>query len=58
LRFWIADPADGVTNIKGEVMLNLWDALQAHRVGMPFPQRELHLRNAPSELTVRMVRSG
>jgi small-conductance mechanosensitive channel len=57
LRFWIADPADGVTNIKGEVMLNLWDALQAHSVGMPFPQREVHLRDAASEFTARMVPS-
>src|SRR5260370_24560233 len=29
LRFWIEDPTDGVTNIKGEVLLGLWDAFNA-----------------------------
>ncbi len=55
LFFWIADPANGVTNIKGEVLLNLWDALHEHSVDMPFPQREVHLHNAARELTMRKV---
>ena len=45
LRFWIDDPANGVTNIKGDILLNLWDALREHNVEIPFPQRDLHLRS-------------
>jgi small-conductance mechanosensitive channel len=48
LRFWIQDPADGVTNIKGDVLLGLWDAFHEHRIEIPFPQRELHIRGLPA----------
>lgn len=48
LRFWIQDPADGVTNIKGDVLLGLWDAFHEHRIEIPFPQRELHIRDLPA----------
>ncbi len=47
LRFWIDDPANGVTNIKGEVLLGLWDAFHEHRIEIPFPQRDLHIRDLP-----------
>jgi small-conductance mechanosensitive channel len=40
LRFWIDDPVDGLTNIKGEVMLALWDAFREHGIELPYPQRE------------------
>jgi small-conductance mechanosensitive channel len=46
LRFWIDDPAQGVTNIKGDVYLAVWDAFQANGVQFPFPQRDVHLRSA------------
>jgi small-conductance mechanosensitive channel len=43
LRFWIEDPTGGLTNIRGNVYLALWDAFQAHGVSIPFPQREVKL---------------
>jgi small-conductance mechanosensitive channel len=52
LRFWIEDPANGVTNIKGAVLLGLWDAFNEHRIEMPFPQREVRIRDFPSAATV------
>ena len=48
LRFWIQDPADGVTNIKGDVLLGLWDAFHEHGIEIPFPQRDLHIRDLPA----------
>jgi small-conductance mechanosensitive channel len=45
LRFWIEDPTNGVTNIKGEVLLALWDAFHEQRIEIPMPQREVHVRN-------------
>jgi small-conductance mechanosensitive channel len=44
LRFWIDDPTDGVTNIKGEVLLGLWDAFNEKGIELPMPQREVHIR--------------
>ncbi len=41
LRFWITDPAEGLTNVKGNVYLALWDAFKKHGISIPFPQREV-----------------
>ncbi len=43
LRFWISDPTGGLTNIRGNVFLALWDAFQEHGISIPFPQREVKL---------------
>jgi small-conductance mechanosensitive channel len=47
LRFWIEDPANGVANIKGAVLLSLWDAFKEHRIEIPFPQRDVRIRDVP-----------
>ncbi len=41
LRFWIDDPQKGLTNIRGKVMLALWDAFREHGIGIPYPHREI-----------------
>src|SRR6056297_1431014 len=41
LRFWIRDPTGGLTNIRGNVYLALWDAFQENGITIPFPQREV-----------------
>lgn len=43
LRFWISDPTQGLTNIRGNVYLALWDAFQEHGISIPFPQREVRM---------------
>jgi len=43
LRFWISDPTGGLTNIRGNVYLSLWDAFQEHNISIPFPQREVRM---------------
>ena len=48
LRFWIADPQNGVTNVKGDILLALWDAFLERRIELPFPQRDLHIRDLPA----------
>ncbi len=57
LRFWIADPENGVTNVKGDVLLGLWDAFLARGIELPFPQRELHIRDLPSAALPRAQKS-
>ena len=46
VRFWIEDPENGVTNIKGDVLLGLWDAFHEHQIEIPFPQREIHIQGS------------
>lgn len=41
LRFWIMDPTGGLTNIRGNVYLALWDAFADNGISIPFPQREV-----------------
>ena len=41
LRFWIRDPVEGLTNVKGNVYLALWDTFHANGISIPFPQREV-----------------
>lgn len=55
LRFWIKDPEGGVANVRGLVLLALWDAFKAAGVEFAFPHRELILR---SPVEVRQVKSG
>ncbi len=44
LRFWIDDPQQGLTNIRGKVLLALWDTFKEHDIGIPFPHREVLFR--------------
>ncbi len=43
-RFWISDPQNGLTNIRGKVMLALWDTFKENNIGIPFPHREIIMR--------------
>ena len=43
LRFWITDPTGGLTNIRGNVYLALWDTFQENDISIPFPQREVRM---------------
>ena len=47
LRFWIKDPTAGLTNIRGDVYLALWDAFKAHDISIPFPQNEVRILPNP-----------
>ncbi|WP_420396269.1 mechanosensitive ion channel family protein [Nioella sp.] len=43
LRFWIEDPTGGLTNIRGNVFLALWDSFHENGISIPFPQREVRM---------------
>ncbi len=53
LRFWIIDPSGGLTNVRGAVLLALFDALKAENVEIPFPQRVVHFKERPPEQALR-----
>jgi small-conductance mechanosensitive channel len=56
LRFWIRDPRNGISNVRSEVLLNLWDVYRVHDIELPFPQRDLRFRN-PEALAEALARS-
>ncbi len=41
LRFWIVDAQNGLTNVRGDVYLALWDALKANGIEIPYPHRQV-----------------
>ncbi len=45
LRFWINDPQNGLTNIRGTVLLALWDTLKENGIKIPFPHREVIMKS-------------
>jgi small-conductance mechanosensitive channel len=49
LRFWIDDPREGLTSIRGQVLLALWDTLKEHHIGIPYPHREI-VMHTPNDL--------
>ena len=44
LRFWIRDPQNGLTNVRGTVLLAVWDKFKEHGINIPFPHREVIMR--------------
>jgi small-conductance mechanosensitive channel len=47
LRFWISDPEAGVTNVKGDVFLALWESFKANGVEIPYPHRQVIITQSP-----------
>jgi small-conductance mechanosensitive channel len=45
LRFWIRDPEDGINNVRSDLHLAIWDRFEAAGIVIPYPQRDLHLRD-------------
>ena len=43
LRFWIKDAEGGVSNVKGDVFLSLWDILKENNIEIPFPLSLIHI---------------
>lgn len=49
LRFWIKDAQEGVTNVRGEVLLSLWDSFKENDVKIPYPHREIYIHDVPEQ---------
>ena len=50
LRFWIDDPSNGVGNIRSAVLLAIWDKFKDNGIEIPFPQRDLHIKELPQKI--------
>jgi small-conductance mechanosensitive channel len=45
IHCWINDPEDGVGNVRSDVLKNLWGLFREHGIEIPFPQRDINLRD-------------
>jgi small-conductance mechanosensitive channel len=43
IRFWIADPVNGVNNVRSDVNRAIWRIFRAHGVTIPVPQQEIRM---------------
>ncbi len=46
IHCWIQDPEDGVGNVRSAVLKKLWWLFKENDIEIPFPQRDLNLRNS------------
>jgi small-conductance mechanosensitive channel len=44
---WIADPEGGVGSVRSEVLNRLWTLFKEHDISIPFPQRDLRIKEFP-----------
>src|SRR5690606_1881591 len=44
LRFWIADPQEGVNNVRSDVNREIWRLFREHGITIPVAQRQVVLR--------------
>ncbi|MEW9854416.1 mechanosensitive ion channel family protein [Novosphingobium sp. M1R2S20] len=46
IHCWIQDPEEGVGNVRSEVLKKLWWLFKENGIEIPFPQRDLNLRDS------------
>jgi small-conductance mechanosensitive channel len=49
IQIWIDDPEEGLGNVRSDVLKRLWALFRENGVRVPYPQRDLHLRDWPAE---------
>lgn len=47
--YWISDPENGQLGLRSDINLAILGALNAHGIEIPYPQRVVHLKPAPSD---------
>ena len=45
IRVWISDPQNGLSNIKSQILLRVWETFHENDIEIPYPQRDLHIKN-------------
>jgi small-conductance mechanosensitive channel len=44
---WISDPEAGVGNVQSDILNRLWLLFQEHKIEIPYPQSDVHIRSLP-----------
>jgi small-conductance mechanosensitive channel len=48
MRIWIDDPEAGIASVRSDVLKRLWLLFKENGVEIPFPQRDVNLRDSPA----------
>lgn len=57
LRFWIADPQEGVNNVRSDVNRAIWRLFKEHAITIPVAQREIRVHAAVEDAEDWVFRS-
>ncbi|MEX1036503.1 MAG: mechanosensitive ion channel domain-containing protein [Sneathiella sp.] len=49
LYFWVEDVAEGRIRPRSEVMFSIWRKFKENNIEIPFPQRDLHIKNSEAQ---------
>lgn len=58
IHCWIDDPEDGVGNVRSDVLKNLWQLFRDNGIEIPFPQRDINLRDNPQTRALLAALTG
>ena len=58
VRFWVVDPQNGLSNVKSDILLEIWDRFHDNGIEIPFPQRDLHLKSVAPEIRVSAINAN
>ncbi len=58
LRVWINDPQHGIHSVKSEIFWGIWRRFQEHGIEIPYPQRDIHLKDIPEARIRSEVEEG
>lgn len=47
VQLWIDDPEEGLGNLRSDFLKAVWKAFRAHGIEVPYPQRDLRVREWP-----------
>ncbi|HEX2763550.1 MAG TPA: mechanosensitive ion channel domain-containing protein [Allosphingosinicella sp.] len=50
ILIWIADPEGGVGTVRSEILNRVWELFKENDIQLPFPQRDLHIKDWPGPL--------
>ncbi|MGA1728771.1 MAG: mechanosensitive ion channel family protein [Steroidobacteraceae bacterium] len=58
IRFWIADPAEGVNNVRSDVNRRIWSLFRQHGITIPPAQREIRILEGHRSASTLAPRPG
>ena len=56
--FGSVDPQNGLSNVKSDILLEIWDRFHDNGIEIPFPQRDLHLKSVAPEIRVSAINAN
>ena len=49
VSYWVNDPMKGLFNVRSDLLLGIWDRFHQHGIEIPYPQRDLYVKQMPDQ---------